>query len=107
MPSDPNKREDHVILNLERLTGRNDSIMPDAMLEVCVYIHNENIVGLIQLEQDYCAALFNDVELDLPICSLEVHTVVLAFFFVLTTLSMLYASMKRRKKKRMMNIFES
>lgn len=65
-------RDDHFIHNLHRIAGRTDCITPDTVLEVLVYVHNENFVELLEFEQNYTGDIFNDAALDLEVCSIEV-----------------------------------
>ena len=63
---------DQFVWNLSRMAGRTDAVTPDTMMEFCVHLHNENIADLQLIEQDYTAELFNDEDLDVAICSMEV-----------------------------------
>ena len=65
-------KEERFLLNLERIAGRTDAITPENMLEICAHIQSENIAELLFVEQNYIANLFNDTELDVVVCSVEV-----------------------------------
>lgn len=53
-------REEHFILNLERMVEKTDAVTPDTMMEFCVFIHNENVAEILSIEQDYSAVLLSE-----------------------------------------------
>ena len=68
------RKFEHFILNLKRMTGITNAVTPDTMYEFCAYIHNESIVNatLMRVEQLYTASLFDNDDLDVAVCSIEV-----------------------------------
>jgi hypothetical protein len=69
------KREQHFIFNLEKMAGRTDAVTLDVMIEFCFHVHDENLIDPLvqQIEQDYLATIFNDQELNIVVCSIEVR----------------------------------
>ena len=67
-------KEERFLSILERMAGRTDAITPDIMMEFCTHVQNENVSELLFVEQNYTANLFNDAELDVVECSIEVNT---------------------------------
>jgi hypothetical protein len=64
--------QQHFIVNLGRLAGVTEALSPEIMIEVCNYIHNEDVEELLFIEQQYLAAIYGDDSLNLTICSIEV-----------------------------------
>ena len=68
----------HFEMNLERLASGSSIVTVDCMIEVLTHIQNESIKELLFIEIEYLKKIFEDTELDLAVCSVEVS----CFLFV-------------------------